>query len=98
MPLYQYEVILPDGEEGMVFEIMQKMSDPPLTEHPVLKLPVRRILTAPAAGGNWSTTRMTNSVSDANLAAKGFTKYVKTDAGTYERAAGSGGPKKIGGK
>ena len=41
MPLYQYEVILPDGEEGMVFEVMQKMSDPPLTEHPVLKLPSR---------------------------------------------------------
>ena len=32
--------------------------------------------------------------SDKNLAAKGFTKYVKTGNGSYEKTAGSG-PKKL---
>lgn len=98
MPLYQYEVILPDGEEGMAFEVMQKITDPPLTEHPTLKLPVRRVISAPAIGGNWSSARVANNMSDAGLASKGFTKYVKTGDGTYERSAGTGGPKKLGGK
>ena len=33
-------------------------------------------------------------MSDKNLAAKGFTKYVKAGDGTYEKTAGSG-PKKL---
>ena len=97
MPLYQYAIILPDGEEGMVFEVMQKMTDPPLTEHPVLKMPVRRIISAPGLGGEWATSREKSNLSDAKLAEKGFTKYVKTGDGTYEKAAGAG-PDQIRGK
>ena len=97
MPLYQYEIILPDGEEGMTFEVMQKMTDPPLTEHPVLKMPVRRVITAPSAGGEWTSSREKANLSDAKLAEKGFAKYVKTGDGTYEKAAGNG-PRKISGK
>jgi len=101
MPLYQYQVILPEGEDpedGMVFEIMQKITDPPLETHPALGLPVRRILTAaPAAGGAWGERREKSNLSDASLAAKGITKYVKTGDGTYEKTTGgsSQGPDKI---
>ncbi len=95
MPLYTYEVILPDGEEGMIFEIMQKITDEPLTEHPVLKMPVRRIITAASLGGTWAESREKSNLSDDRIAGKGFAKYVKVDDdGTYEKVAGIG-PKKI---
>ena len=34
MPLYVYQVIEPDGSDGEVFEIMQRMSEPALATHP----------------------------------------------------------------
>ena len=34
MPLYVYEVVLPDGTGGEQFEVLQKMSDDALTKHP----------------------------------------------------------------
>ena len=34
MPLYVYEVVLPDGTAGETFEVLQGMSEPPLTAHP----------------------------------------------------------------
>lgn len=94
MPTYVYEVLLDDGEPGQVFEIEQKMSDPPLTKHPVTGQPVRRVIQAPNIGGSWSESGQKQRLSDSNLAAKGFTKYVKTDKGVYEKTAGAG-PKKI---
>ena len=44
MPVYVYEVITDDGEEGQIFEVMQKMSDDPLTQHPTTGQPVRRVM------------------------------------------------------
>ena len=43
MPIYVYEVILPDGKSGRRFEILQKISDPPLKKDPKTGHPVRRI-------------------------------------------------------
>ena len=94
MPLYVYEVILPDGGGGAQFEVLQPMSDPPLTEHPETGEPVRRVFGAPNAPRAWTDSQGKAKISDSNLAAKGFTKYVKTGSGTYEKAAGDG-PKEL---
>ena len=50
MPIYEYEILSQDGTPKGVFETMQKMSEPPLTRHPVTGEPVRRILSATFVG------------------------------------------------
>jgi predicted nucleic acid-binding Zn ribbon protein len=52
MPVYVYAVVNADGSEGEAFEVMQAMSDPPLTVHPETGEPVRRLLTAPNSAGS----------------------------------------------
>lgn len=91
MPIYQYEEVLPDGEGGEQFEIFQKMADAPLTHHPETGVPIRRVYTAPAVGGKWSEEAVGKSIKDdRKLERLGFTKYVKTDSGKYEKVAGKG--------
>ncbi len=46
MPVYEYEVVRPDGTPGEVFEVKQRMSDDALTHHPETGEPVRRILSS----------------------------------------------------
>jgi hypothetical protein len=94
MPLYVYEVVLPDGSGGERFEVLQKMTDRPLTEHPETGQPVRRVVTEPNAPRAWTDSQGAAKLSDKNLASKGFTKYVKTGDGTYEKTTGDG-PKHI---
>lgn len=94
MPLYVYEVVLPDGTGGAQFEVRQKMADAALTAHPETGEPVRRVFTEPNAPRAWTDTQGKAAISDSNLASKGFTKYVKTGNGTYEKTAGTG-PKKL---
>jgi hypothetical protein len=94
MPLYVYEVVRPDGSGGEPFEVLQPMSAAPLTVHPETGEPVRRVFGTPNAPRAWTDSQGAAKVSDKNLAAKGFTKYVKTGAGTYEKTAGTG-PKQI---
>ena len=91
MPLYLYEVITSDDSPGQQFEIIQSMSEPPLTRHPETGQPVRRVLCAPAIGGKWSDGAMNRSVADdKKLDRLGFTKYVKAGDGVYEKRAGKG--------
>lgn len=88
MPVYVYRVVSEtEGSTEETFEIRQLMSDPPLTRHPATGRPVERVLYPP----NISTDRLGN----ASVASSGLTKYVKTSDGTYERQAGSQGPKII---
>jgi hypothetical protein len=94
MPLYLYEVVQEDGSGGDQFEYFQKMSDPPLTHHPETGQPVRRVFVEPNAPRTWTDWHARTATSDKNLAAKGFTKYVKTDQGTYEKVVGDG-PKQL---
>ena len=94
MPLYVYEVVLPDGSGGEQFEVLQKMADAPLTAHPETGAPVRRVLAEPNAPRVWTDSQGSSKLSDKSLAAKGFTKYVKTGDGSYEKTTGTG-PKKI---
>ena len=91
MPIYIYEVIQDDDTPGPTFEIMQKISDPPLTEHPETGAPVRRVIQPPFIGGSWSESAMSKSTEDnKKLENLGFTKYVKAGDGVYEKTAGKG--------
>ena len=90
MPIYVYEVIMDDGSEGETIEVLQQMSDPPLTHHPETGLPLRRVITSAAIEGRWSDLKAKSNLSDKNLNAKGFTKYVKMGDGKYEKRAGKG--------
>ncbi|MEM6750842.1 MAG: FmdB family transcriptional regulator [Planctomycetota bacterium] len=90
MPVYVYEVVLPDGEPGQVFEVMQKMTDDALTHHPTTGQPVRRVLQPPNIGGHWSEAKGKQRLSDENIAKSGLTKYVKAGNGVYEKRAGKG--------
>jgi predicted nucleic acid-binding Zn ribbon protein len=95
MPIYVYEVICDDGSSGEQFELFQSMADEPLTMHPQSGAPVRRVLQAPFIGGQWSDSAMSRSVAnDGKLERLGFTKYVKSGDGTYEKTLGSG-PRKL---
>jgi predicted nucleic acid-binding Zn ribbon protein len=90
MPTYVYAVINDDGSDGETFEVFQKMTDDPLTEHPETGRPVRRIPQAPNIAGKWSEGRTKQLLSDSNLDRMGFTKYQKTGDGQYEKRAGEG--------
>ncbi|MEQ8785913.1 MAG: FmdB family transcriptional regulator [Pirellulaceae bacterium] len=91
MPIYVYEVITDDGSDGEQFEIFQNMADDSLTEHPETGQPIRRVLLAPNIGGRWSDASMKKSVGDdKKLERLGFTKYVKSGDGTYEKTVGKG--------
>jgi predicted nucleic acid-binding Zn ribbon protein len=60
LPTYIYETIpVKKGEKPRRFEVVQKMSDPPLTTDPETGLPVRRVIT----GGSGLVTRGTSILS-----------------------------------
>lgn len=91
MPTYIYQVITADDQpDGDVFEVFQKMSDPPLTHHPETGEPVCRIPTAPNIGGEYSEASEKRKLSDKNLDRLGFTKYTRAGGGAYEKRAGQG--------
>lgn len=91
MPIYVYEVVRPDGRQGERFEVVQPMTEPALDSHPESGEPVRRVILPPNIGGNYSESAMQRTVNDdRKLESLGFTKYVKSGDGTYEKTAGAG--------
>jgi predicted nucleic acid-binding Zn ribbon protein len=86
MPLYVYQIIEADGSEGEIVELMQRMSDAPLTVHPESGKPMRKLLAVPNAVTQYGGDSMSND----RLGKLGFTKYEKTGDGTYAKTAGSG--------
>ena len=67
------------------------MSDDALTEHPETGEPVKRVITAPYIGGEWSDDSMNGKMkNNKKLDQLGFTKYVKACDGFYEKRAGKG--------
>lgn len=86
MPLYVYQVIEADGSDGEIFEVMQRMSDPPLETHPESGKPVRKLIAAPNAVTQFGAGNLSND----RLGRLGFTKYEKAGDGRYEKTAGSG--------
>ncbi|MFN8708426.1 MAG: FmdB family transcriptional regulator [Planctomyces sp.] len=90
MPMYLYEVVGPDGRGGETFEMLQSIHSEPLTHHPDTGLPVRRMVTAPHVPKKNIDGKIKADLSDRNLDRLGFTKYVKSSKGTYEKATGTG--------
>ncbi|MCE9533484.1 MAG: zinc ribbon domain-containing protein [Planctomycetes bacterium] len=86
MPLYVYQIIEADGTEGDVFEVLQRLSDPPLTVHPDNGKAVRKLISAPNAVTHYASGNLSND----KLSRLGFTKYQKAGDGFYEKKAGSG--------
>ena len=94
MPIYVY-VTCPEKETEVPerFEVVQSMSEPALTHHPVTGDPVRRVIAAPVVLRNTSIGK--DVMGDQNLKRNGFSRYEKTGDGVYERTAGKEGPKRI---
>jgi predicted nucleic acid-binding Zn ribbon protein len=90
MPTYVYAILRPDGSDGETFEIVQKMTDPPLTSHPQSGAPVRRVIQPPIIPGAGSDHATRQMLSDKNLDRLGFTKYQRSGGGAYEKKAGQG--------
>lgn len=90
MPTYVYEVVKPDGSGGDRFERLQSMTEPALDKHPETGEPVRRVITGFAIGGKANDIGNPKLLSDSNLDRLGFTKYVKSGEGKYEKTVGSG--------
>ena len=95
MPTYVYEVIQEDGQPGERFEVVQAMTDDPLTEHPETGQPVRRLFVPFHVAGKHAPSKTDrNLADDKKLERLGFTKYVKSGDGTYDKVIGDG-PKSI---
>lgn len=96
MPIYVYETLPEDGPIER-FEFFQKMSDEPFTHHPETGQPIRRVPASVSVGGKGggASPSSTELPSDSKLEKMGFTKYVKTDTGKYEKTAGKQGPDKL---
>lgn len=90
MPLYEYVIVNDDGSDGELFEVLQKISDRPLTRHPETNKKVRRIMSAPSVKKQYSGGPIKGDTSNKNLERLGFTKYQKSKTGTYEKVLGSG--------
>ena len=86
MPTYAYAIVKPDGTDGDVFEVFQKLSDTPLTQHPETGQPVRRIVVAPQVQTSSDTQRFSKS----NLERLGFSRFERKGSGYFEKTAGKG--------
>ena len=90
MPTYVYEVVLSNGDAGEKFEVVQKMTDEPLEFHPESGQPVRRIFLPFHLAGKHGSNVDKNLADDSKLEKLGFTKYVKSDDGKYDKVIGKG--------
>ncbi len=90
MPFYDYQIIHEDGTEGEVVELMHKMSDPTLTEHPETGEKLVRVFQAPHLAGSSHERIQKQNTTDEKLNKIGFTKYVRNGKGHYEKRAGQG--------
>lgn len=91
MPTYVYEIIDEPNEQARYFEVIQSMRDDALTRHPESGRPVRRVIQPPHIAGKWADSKSKNTYeNNKRLGELGFTKYVKSGDGYYEKAAGKG--------
>jgi putative FmdB family regulatory protein len=86
VPIYEYE---PAGDNHCAFcrggfDLLRKLSEPPLTSCPKCGAPVKRKISAP----NLATS--TPSLSESNIEKHGFTQYRKVEKGVYEKTTGKG--------
>lgn len=92
MPTYVYEVLDDKGTPvGERFEVVQTMTDDPLTQHPETGQPVRRVFVPFGIASKTSPLQTDRALKDdRKLERMGFTKYVKASDGKYEKVVGKG--------
>ncbi len=91
MPTYVYEIVGDSPSAGQTFEVLQSIKDEALQRHPQTGEPVRRVIQPPYIPGMSSDHAARRTANDnKRLGELGFTKYVKSGDGTYEKAAGKG--------
>jgi putative FmdB family regulatory protein len=84
--MYEYVHDADDrGDCAVRFEVLQAMAEEPLTACPRCGAACHRVFSTFGVVGKEKAM-----LSDKNLAAQGFTKYVKQGDGTYEKTAGEG--------
>jgi len=86
MPTYVYAVIKPDGSDGEPFEVVQRITEKPLTTHPETGELVHRLIVLPHVQMQTDKGRF----SKKNLDRLGFTRYERKGNGYYEKTAGQG--------
>lgn len=86
MPIYVYrstgDTHCPKCREG--FELLQSVSEVPLTECPRCFAPIARVI------GVTNIASRSPDISDRNLDRTGFTRYRRSEKGVYEKTAGPG--------
>jgi hypothetical protein len=92
MPTYVYEVLDGQGQAtGERFEVVQSMTDEPLTNHPETGQPVKRLFVPFRIAGKLAPMHTDRALADdRKLERMGFTKYVKSSDGRYEKVVGQG--------
>ena len=89
MPTYLYQELLPDGTEGDCFEMVQRMSDPPLKVHPETGNAVRKVFVAPNLPKKYTEGATKKKLTNENVEKHGFTRYEKDKvSGKYHKTAG----------
>jgi hypothetical protein len=78
------------GNEGEIFELLQGMNEPALTQHLETGQPVKRLLGLPNIAGKLAETAMKSNLSSSNFDRLRFTQYKKSGKGTFEKTAGKG--------
>lgn len=91
MPLYTYQIVTPTGD-GPVIEFLQALGAPQLERHPGTGQPLRKLIATPNLPLRHGEAVTRDKLSDTNLARHGFTKYVRTGRGQFERTVGDSGP------
>lgn len=86
MPIYQYIADIPacpTCRDGI--EVLQRLSDPPLTHCPQCNAGVHRIISAAQVVSGQS-----QRLGEGHLEKHGFTQYRRAGGGVYEKTAGKG--------
>jgi hypothetical protein len=85
MPIYEYKHVENDVNDcDEVIEVFQNMSAAPLERCPKCMRAIKKMISVPCKHQD----SVKNTLSDSNLSQKGFSKYVKTGDGTYEKMTG----------
>jgi putative FmdB family regulatory protein len=90
MPIYEYAAITGGCEHCQAhFDVLQKLSEPPLTHCPHCGCAVHRVISPPNLAMGSS-----GLLKDKHAERHGFTQYRRAEKGVYEKAYGKG-PKYI---
>lgn len=94
MPIYRYEVLNEEDQPVEIFEAEQRISEPPLTRHPITGERMRKLVDS--AHLNLRYAGWNSKMEAGNLARHGFTRYEKDRlTGRYHKTNQGNGPAHI---